>query len=58
MSREALTSGGKDSILSIRKVIDRGRDVEYIVTARPITFSTSMVWSTPDRHEMVLGGFT
>lgn len=35
MSWAALTSGGKDSILSIQKAIDSGKDVEYIVTARP-----------------------
>ena len=31
----ALTSGGKDSILSCQKAIDSGKDVRYIVTARP-----------------------
>ena len=35
MSWAALTSGGKDSILSIQKAIDRGKDVRYLVTARP-----------------------
>jgi ABC transporter with metal-binding/Fe-S-binding domain ATP-binding protein len=35
MSWAALTSGGKDSILSIQKAIDSGKEVEYIVTARP-----------------------
>jgi len=35
MSWAALTSGGKDSILSIQKAIDTGKDVEYIVTVRP-----------------------
>ena len=35
MSWAALTSGGKDSILSIQKAIDGGKDVEYMVTARP-----------------------
>jgi ABC transporter with metal-binding/Fe-S-binding domain ATP-binding protein len=35
MSWAALTSGGKDSILSIQKALDGGKDVEYIVTARP-----------------------
>ena len=35
MSWAALTSGGKDSVLSIQKAIDRGMDVKYIVTARP-----------------------
>jgi diphthine-ammonia ligase len=35
MSWAALTSGGKDSILSIQKALDSGKDVEYIVTARP-----------------------
>lgn len=31
----ALTSGGKDSILACQKAIDSGRDVQYLVTARP-----------------------
>ena len=35
MSWAALTSGGKDSILSCQKAIDSGRDVQYLVTARP-----------------------
>ena len=35
MSWAALTSGGKDSILSIQKAIDSGKEVEYLVTARP-----------------------
>jgi diphthine-ammonia ligase len=35
MSWAALTSGGKDSILSIQKALDSGKNVEYIVTARP-----------------------
>ncbi len=35
MSWAALTSGGKDSILSCQKAIDSGRDVRYLVTVRP-----------------------
>jgi diphthine-ammonia ligase len=35
MSWAALTSGGKDSILSVQKSIDSGKDVRYLVTARP-----------------------
>jgi diphthine-ammonia ligase len=35
MSWAALTSGGKDSVLSIQKAIDKGMDVRYLVTARP-----------------------
>src|SRR5512137_1585677 len=35
MSWAALTSGGKDSILSIQKAIDSGKVVKYMVTARP-----------------------
>jgi diphthine-ammonia ligase len=31
----ALTSGGKDSILSCQRALDSGRDVRYLVTARP-----------------------
>lgn len=35
MSWAALTSGGKDSILSCQRAIDAGMDVQYLVTARP-----------------------
>jgi ABC transporter with metal-binding/Fe-S-binding domain ATP-binding protein len=35
MSWAALTSGGKDSILSCQKAIDSGKDVRYLVTACP-----------------------
>ena len=35
MSWAALTSGGKDSILSCQKAIDSGKDVQYMVTAHP-----------------------
>jgi ABC transporter with metal-binding/Fe-S-binding domain ATP-binding protein len=35
MSWAALTSGGKDSILSCQKAIDSGKDLRYLVTARP-----------------------
>ena len=35
MSWAALTSGGKDSILSCQKAIDNGKDVRYMVTTRP-----------------------
>jgi diphthine-ammonia ligase len=35
MSWAALTSGGKDSILSCQKAIDSGKKVQYMVTARP-----------------------
>ena len=35
MSWAALTSGGKDSILSCQKAIDSGKNVRYLVTARP-----------------------
>ena len=35
MSWAALTSGGKDSILSCQKAIDTGKEVRYMVTARP-----------------------
>lgn len=35
MSWAALTSGGKDSILSCQKAIDSGKVVRYLVTARP-----------------------
>jgi diphthine-ammonia ligase len=34
MSWAALTSGGKDSILSCQKALDSGKDVNYLVTAR------------------------
>lgn len=35
MAWAALTSGGKDSILSCQKAIDCGKAVRYMVTARP-----------------------
>ena len=35
MGWAALTSGGKDSILSIQKAIDSGKDVEFLVTVHP-----------------------
>jgi len=35
MSWASLTSGGKDSILSCQKALDSGKDVRYLVTARP-----------------------
>ncbi|MFA5222351.1 MAG: diphthine--ammonia ligase [Methanoregula sp.] len=35
MSWAALTSGGKDSILSCQKAIDSGKEIKYLVTARP-----------------------
>jgi len=35
MGWAALTSGGKDSILSVQKAIDSGKDVEFLVTIRP-----------------------
>jgi ABC transporter with metal-binding/Fe-S-binding domain ATP-binding protein len=35
MTWAALTSGGKDSILSCQKAIDSGKEVRYMVTARP-----------------------
>jgi diphthine-ammonia ligase len=35
VSWAALTSGGKDSILSCQKAIDSGKTVKYMVTARP-----------------------
>src|SRR5512147_3024814 len=35
MSWAALTSGGKDSILACQKALESGREVRYLVTARP-----------------------
>lgn len=87
MSWAALTSGGKDSILSCQKAIDSGKGVRYMLTARPknrdsyrflagegeeyesltlnasfysrpITYLSSKIRSTTDRHELVLGGFS
>ncbi|MFA4824458.1 MAG: diphthine--ammonia ligase [Methanoregula sp.] len=45
MSWAALTSGGKDSILSCQKAIDSGRDVRYMVTARPANRDSYMFHS-------------
>lgn len=41
----ALTSGGKDSILSCQKAIDCGKDVRYMVTARPDNHDSYMFHS-------------
>ena len=35
MGFAALTSGGKDSILSVQKAIDRGIEVTHLVAVRP-----------------------
>jgi ABC transporter with metal-binding/Fe-S-binding domain ATP-binding protein len=35
MTWAALTSGGKDSVLSCQKALDSGKNVRYLVTARP-----------------------
>jgi len=45
MSWAALTSGGKDSILSCQKAIDSGKIVKYMVTARPKNRESSMFHS-------------
>jgi len=45
MSWAALTSGGKDSILSCQKAIDSGKDVRYLVTARPKNHDSYMFHS-------------
>ena len=41
----ALTSGGKDSILSCQKAIDEGKVVGYMVTARPKNHNSYMFHS-------------
>jgi diphthine-ammonia ligase len=45
MAWAALTSGGKDSILSCQKAIDSGKDVRYMVTARPKNHDSYMFHS-------------
>ncbi|HPD76057.1 MAG TPA: diphthine--ammonia ligase [Methanoregulaceae archaeon] len=35
MGWAALTSGGKDSVLSCQRAIDSGKDVDFLVTVRP-----------------------
>jgi len=45
MTWAALTSGGKDSILSCQKAIDSGKTVEYLVTARPTNRDSYMFHS-------------
>jgi diphthine-ammonia ligase len=42
MAWAALTSGGKDSILSCQKAIDGGKVVRYLVTARPKNHNSYM----------------
>jgi diphthine-ammonia ligase len=46
MSWAALTSGGKDSILSCQMAIDSGKEVQYLVTARPKNRDSYMFHST------------
>lgn len=46
MGWAALTSGGKDSILSIQKAIDSGKEVRYLVTARPENHDSYMFHSS------------
>ncbi len=45
MTWAALTSGGKDSILSCQKAIDSGKIVRYMVTARPKNHDSYMFHS-------------
>jgi diphthine-ammonia ligase len=45
MAWAALTSGGKDSILSCQKAIDSGKVVRYMVTARPKNHNSYMFHS-------------
>jgi len=45
MTWAALTSGGKDSILSCQKAIDSGKVVRYMVTARPKNHDSYMFHS-------------
>jgi diphthine-ammonia ligase len=74
MSRVALTSGKKDSILSIRRLkygtakrrnnfTGEGGKYDTLTLNAPfyshhITCTTSEIRSSPGRHEMVLGGFS
>jgi len=46
MSWAALTSGGKDSILSVQKAIDSGKEIRYLVTARPENHDSYMFHSS------------
>jgi diphthine-ammonia ligase len=46
MGYAALTSGGKDSILSIQKAIDQGIDVTHLVTVRPANPDSFMFHSS------------
>lgn len=46
MAWAALTSGGKDSILSCQKAIDSGKVVRYMVTARPKNHNSYMFHSS------------
>jgi diphthine-ammonia ligase len=74
MSRVSLPSGKKDSILSIqwlrhgaakRRIDLAGEGGEYDTLtlnapfcSRPITYTTSEIRATHDRHERVPGGFS
>jgi diphthine-ammonia ligase len=74
MSRVSLTSGKKDSILSIRRLkygaakrrinfAGEGREYDTLTLnapfySSPIIYTTSEIRSFPDRYKMVLGRFT
>jgi ABC transporter with metal-binding/Fe-S-binding domain ATP-binding protein len=45
MAWAALTSGGKDSILACQRAIDSGKEVRYLVTARPKNHDSYMFHS-------------
>jgi diphthine-ammonia ligase len=46
MGYAALTSGGKDSILSIQKALDGGMEVSHLVTVRPVNPDSFMFHSS------------
>ena len=55
MGYAALTSGGKDSILSIQKAPDSGLAVSHVVTVRPDNPDSFM---SAGCFELVIGGFS
>ena len=71
MTWAALTSGGKETILSCQKAPESARTVEDLAGEggevensalnapfypHPITYSSPEVFSKADRHELLLGG--
>jgi len=58
MGYAALTSGGKDSILSIQKAIDQGIDITHLVAVRPENPDSFMFHSSNLNAVQVIAGLS